>query len=244
MPNWYRAVGDYLGGWPDDYVVFDCETNGINVKDPMVLPLQIGWCVVEDRAVTYSGSVFLDWTKPGIGISEYELAQSIDRVRAAMEAKGRTYHCSMDLLAAKGIDPQEGLEIFAEILQGSVDEQKRLAGHNCYAYDCPLLSRAIQDHLSRNLVLPAAAIIDTGMIEKARQIPGIDSVPFDRRMDLATWYRLVSATRSRVTWNLDTHVPRQYGIEVDLASAHDAEYDCVLVHRLIEKMRALSEDPS
>jgi DNA polymerase III epsilon subunit-like protein len=243
MPeSWFARLGKYLGGWPDDYLVADCETQGLDPYSNVTLPLELGWCLVEGRQEACRSEVVLDWTRHR-GVDRMWLAETLDRIRAVMEAKGYSYPYDLDYLADRGVEPREALREFRRLLADAIDAGYRLVGHNFFAYDRPLLVRSMASFCRCPLEIPAESVLDTGMIEKARMLKLFP--PAAGELPLAEWYSKVRRSRRRVKWNLSQHCAGVYGIPVEAALAHGASYDCRTNHILLERMRQLAaEAPS
>ena len=234
--NYFAAVGAFLGGWPDDYLVVDVETQGLDPRAATTLPLQLGYCVVEGREVAAAGSVVLDWTRhPGVECGP--LASSIARCRHGMAARGQAYRFSLSVLQAEGVDPLDGLRSYRRLLADTLAGGGRLVGHNFHAYDRPLLEAAFFRHLGEPLEIPASSIFDTGMVEKARVMK---TCPPASGLSIDDWYTRTSRRRGRGRWNLGEHCDEVYGLSVDRSASHDAANDCITTMRLMEAMRALT----
>ncbi len=234
--NWFAEVGDFLGGWPRDYIVVDLETNGPNPHDSFTLPLQLGWVLVEDCVPVNSGSVMLNWTLPTYGINSMELALSMQRVHEFMTKKKRVYHMTMDKVA-DGVDPAEALQALGSLVSDSLAAGYKLVGHNVYNYDRPILERVWGQYAGLSLPLTAAAIVDTMRIEQSR-ILKIMPPDYNSVLD---WYQAMQK-RPFTRCNLAEHCAQVYGLPSDPLQAHDAGYDTHLNHLLLESMRALAAE--
>jgi len=232
--NWFAAMGQFLGGFPLDYLVLDTETQGVDVQSDDTLILQLGWAVVRQRELVSHGSVLLDWTRPDTGIDLHQLQTRMTAVRAAMAARGRTYQLTVDALQRDGVAPVHALQAVLDLIR----RETRFVGHNLWAFDRVLLERHFRSYLNQPFKFPYDTTFDTGMVEKARMLrlepPAVGSRAICR------WYEQLAQDRRRVKWNLDEHCNQIYRLDGALAEAHDAEFDCLQQHKLLERMHTLS----
>ncbi len=238
MPeNWFDRIGRFLGGWPDDYLVIDCETQGLDPHANTTLPVELGWCLVEDRVVVNEGGLILDWgLHPSVDTNW--LSDTLQQIGSAMRHKGHTYPFDLEHLQCNGVEPKEGLREFRRLIGDALEAGYRLVGHNVYAFDRPLLLRSLASHCRCPLELPAESILDTGMVEKARMLRRFPPEPGE--LSVSEWYAEVRRAR-KVRWSLSQHCARVYGLDVKPELAHAAGYDCHTNHLLLEKMRQLAE---
>lgn len=225
------AVGRWLGGWPVSYLSIDIETNGINVNDPRVLPVEVGWCLVEDGQVVLNDGVTLDWFVELDGADAEDFAARLAVTHESMTSNGARYPFTPRFLEQNGVPPREGMVIVASKIAEAVAGGGILAGHNFMAFDRPILERAARDWAGIPLAIPAACVIDTMCIERAtqkRQVPA----PTGTRDN---WYKRLLRGPERCS--LQGHCATKYGFSVDQQRAHGAAYDAYLVHLLVERMR-------
>ena len=240
MPeNWFARIGDFLGGWPDDYLVLDLETQGLDQFSTTTLPLEFGWCLVENRSVVSDGAVVLDWTRyPRVDLDW--LATTMEKTRNAMVARGLTYPFDISHLQTHGVDPREAITAARRLVKESLAARYRIVGHNLYAFDRPLLERSFASYIRKPLLVPPDAVLDTGMIEKARMLKTYPPSPGE--LAVRSWYDKIRRANNRVRWNMSEHCARTYGLPVDITEAHAAGYDCRINHLLVERMRKLSTE--
>lgn len=241
--NPYAAAAAVIGGFPDDYLVFDFETNGIDATSPDTLILQIGYCVVDKRVPVDRGSLLLDWTQPDSGVDPGWLANSIERTRSAMAQKGKPYHVTIERMQNEGCHPIQALSDFVDLLTLTGVKGFRYVGHNAYMYDRRLMEAA-SSRYGVPFVFPKDSVLDTGMIEKAMGL----RQGFDSRGSSDDWNEFVYRAYSKTKWSLDGACADRYDLygrsKLAAADAHDAGVDCLLTHHLLEAMRDLSEDTS
>jgi hypothetical protein len=243
VANPYAAMAKFLGGFPENYLVFDCETQGLNVMSEDVLAVQLGYCLVENRVAIEHGSLLLDWSRPGTGIDPSWFRMTLENTKNKMTSLGKPFHTDWDLIRAQGHHPVEALEAFRDLLVMAVEGGYGFCGHNAYRFDRRLVERLIAKHASAPFVFPSGSILDTGLIEKsfgvARPLPDPAQCVRD------AWYETMADLRSTVKWSLDSACASRYDLfargGVDPGMAHDAGADCVLTHHLMEAMRERSE---
>jgi hypothetical protein len=223
---------------PDDYLVIDTETNGMQTGEDLVLPVQVGYALVRDRQVVVRDAVTINWAKI---MGDYGMIRKFwDRCRRTaenMRSRGQECLLTADRVAREGLDPREAWPVYHDLVAGAIAGGLPLAGHNIFGFDCPLLEKtAVQMGLA--LDIRSARILDFGLVEKAistgMALPnGGDSI--------ADWYARVRNAPRRGKWNLSPHCVEKYGLAADPGLAHDAGYDCWMSHQLIEAMRSLAE---
>ena len=60
MANWYSAAAQFLNGFPDNYLVFDTETTGLQIDSPSTFIAELGYAIVRDRKLVEAGAAVLD----------------------------------------------------------------------------------------------------------------------------------------------------------------------------------------
>lgn len=241
--NWYEAAFRFLGGKPDNYLVIDTETNGAQPNSDCTLVTQFGFTLVENSQVVASDGFLLNWALPDSNVDPGWFRQSLIDTATAMAKKGKPYQTSWERIEREGNDPFEMLEEARAILIEAAAGDYAIVGHNVYAYDLPVLERHFR-YLDRPYKIPADRVIDTGLMEKARQMGW--TPPHPGECPRADWYHEVRNTFSRVKWSLDSHCAAAYNLlddQLDSTMAHDAAVDCLLTHRLLEKMAERAREP-
>lgn len=235
--EWCRALRAFFQNkWPSDYILIDTETCGVQPLEDYAL--QVGCVIVRDRQIVHKSSVYLDWVGAGL-VGEQWLRNRMADVALQMASSGSVYRLDFDTVRQQGQDPRIIIPAMAGVLRDGLTNGLAIVGHNIAAFDLILISRHILDITQDRLLIPAAAVFDTGMLEKARQL---NAVP-DGYEDQVQWFRRVYGQRARVKWKLDRWCADQYGLwersGLDPTAAHDALSDCVLCHHLFEAFREL-----
>lgn len=210
------------GKFPDDYVVFDTETTGVDVTTCRVL--QYGLTFVESRKRMANN--FTAYIKPTEQLFIHPKAIEI-------------HHITPELLQEKGEPPSVIVPLVIDCLKDWKQRGRMLVGHNIVNYDIPLLNKEAARH-SLSIDYGENEVIDTGMLVKAAQL----GMRMDERDTLLTFFRRVSNKYVKgVFWSLDRHCVPTYGLHkfVDASKAHDAGVDCDLAHFLLESLRELAQ---
>ena len=232
-PNSYlQQVGRFIGGWHASSLVLDLETSGFGINDPAILPVEIGWCLVEDGQPTVNDSVLVDWSAV-LGASYPAFLDKLNKTAQNMKAAGHEFEFYDGRLRRQGIPALEVLEFIADELGKCLAQRRPVVGHNFYGFDRLILERACRDHLQRNVIVPAAAVIDTMLIERGR-LRGL--LPTGTRH---AWYASLKQGRERCS--LHGACAETYGLVVPATGAHTAAVDTRLTWQLLETMHWLAE---
>jgi hypothetical protein len=240
--NWYAEAAAYLGGFPDNYLVIDTETTDVDVESPATLPVQLGYALVIDRKLEDSADYLVNWTLGPKAVPQPVFADALMRAKVGMERKGKIYHSTWESIGRDGLEPVEALRDFRDLVALALDHGYAIVAHNGYAFDRILLQHWWR-RVGETLFIPPERLIDTGLLEKSYQMgwspPLVDSCPRDY------WYNKIRDARSRVRWSLDGACVTGYDLvarhKLDLSQAHNAGFDCVLCHYLLEAMRERAE---
>lgn len=230
-----------MGPLPDNYIIIDTETCGLEPREDYVL--QLGQVIVKDRQVVHQAGLYLDWVRPGI-LPEQWLRNRMAGIADNMARHGAQYRVNFDVMMTEGVDARSVINEWASTIKTGLDSGMSLVGHNIASYDLVMLSRHVVDVCKNPLLIPGNAVCDTGMLEKARQINMAPS-PGENMVE---WFWRVYAAKRRVKWKLDGHCADQYDLWVrsglNPTLAHDAVADCVLTYHLLEAMREFLEPQS
>lgn len=233
-PSWFRDL--YGGSWPVTYCAFDIETTGLKMDDYVV---EVGHCLVEDGVVTSRTAVALNWMKGPAHVRD-DFVRRLETTKRVMMKDGKPYRFDLDYLAARGIDPIEGLSFFHDFLVALRDRGVLFVAHNGHKFDEPVLAASF----ARFGICPAFSLgdrfFDTSAIEKASQI-SFDTQALPRQGDtLRSYFIRVAGIRAKgVLSNLGSHCVVKYGLcsdkELLAGKLHTAAFDAYLVHLLMGK---------
>jgi DNA polymerase III epsilon subunit-like protein len=232
--EYYEAVGRFLGGWPSSFMAFDIESNGMAVDDPCVLPVEIGWCIVQDREIVSNESLVLDWFLELNEDESRDFANRLAYTHEGMTAKGNRYPFNPRFLEEHGMPPRDVLPILAARFASGIAAGEPIVGHNLFAFDRPLIERTIRDWTGTALSIPAARVIDTMVIARGLAKKKVVA-PVGTRRD---WMEKLARGPERC--NL-FHVATNLGIDVDAAMTHAAGYDALITAQVLLAMEAASQ---
>ena len=255
LGTWFADFNDAVGNFPDNYIVFDLETTGTvfgnkaNVKGYHDLITQIGHCVVKDRKRVANDGLILNWYDPKYeGLHEYPdvmtenwLSDSLDRLVQIFEDKGRTYQVPEERMRSEGADPLHVLNFYYKLFMDARAEAFFFVGHNAHSFDGKFLRYHFQQYLDKDFKFGANELLDTGMVEKASQMPG-SNLPWPGDT-IKEWSERIYNVPMRVKWNLDQHCADKYRLMERFqleGEAHDAGFDCLLTHHLFETYREIA----
>jgi len=213
------------GRLPESYLVFDLETSGFRHSPPQGqkadVIVQFGVAVIQNRQLYEKMAVYIK--RPPGTMSE-----------GAMRVTGITD----EILAQKGVEPAEIYPKLVNLFELYRSSQCMYMGHNMVAFDAPFLAADFKRH-GHDFRISPNEYLDTGMMFKAAQLRYTPS----GREDLHKFFCRIKDTRSRAKWNL-TLASQMLGVDkknsLDMSSAHDAGFDCLVTHLLFEEMRTLA----
>ncbi len=195
----------------NSYLVFDFETTGLNPLSDRII--QVGLCRVEQGIVT-SRDVWL--VKQGVQISP--TAQEIHEISPAD-------------VQAHGVDPKESLQR----LMVAMSSAPTSAGHNLFGFDIEFLR---QECRRCGVVIPdCRGFIDTAALFKGLQLGKLP----DANEIAESYAKRILAIRARgVKYSIPTCLST-LGIQVDMASAHDAGHDAYVTHLILQLLQKRME---
>lgn len=208
------------GQLPQNYIVLDLETNGLDPETNV--GLQYGILLVKDG------------TTVDCLTSLIRYPESVPISREATAVHGIDHN----KLAREGVPPEEAIPAIIATMRAAADKGWMFLGHNISAFDRRIIERDSAKY-GDGFVFGANSIIDTGMLVKASQM---EDIPFDPRDTLQDFYGRIRDIRSRIKWSLsgycyDRFKLDRYGVSRD--EAHDAGVDCRLVHYLYREFNAM-----
>jgi len=213
-----REISERLPGgkMPDNYVVFDTETTGVELSVAKIL--QYGFCIVVDR-------------KPVSYFSQLVIRPNLVIPKGASDIHGIT----MEKLVKTAIPANQYVPHVVSMMQRWVDDGLSIVGHNLYKFDIPLFQIESAE-FGTPFRFDTDGVIDTGMMVKAAQL----GANVKDGETLRGFYSRISEIRAKVKWSLDRHCYDVYNLGrsgVNKTDAHDAANDCRLTHCLLETLR-------
>lgn len=234
--DWFRRYGNVRGGFPKTRLYIDLETTGLGVQQPTTLPTQIGYLLIapdQDPIVT---STVLEWEgMQGIPRGAYHalVQQTVDR----MAERGNVSQVTVDRVIREGVPAIDGLTSFIELVQELLEGDAVIAGHNIWAYDCPIIERVLSPVTDGRRFIDDERILDSGPLllacQKDHELPRPG-------VGIGLWYKDVLRFKSKVKWNL-AHGCNLFDVQLEDGdeNLHDAAGDCIRTHRLFERFEAM-----
>jgi hypothetical protein len=231
---------------PPSYIVFDLETTGL--KPSSVFITETGHVSVTNSVPNAPYSTLLGWPRCP-QIHQGSLRQQIAEVEGDFKAKGNVYAFPYDRLYQEGADPIAVVEIYHDLFTEHQTQGGWFATHNGSSYDTQVWQSHFRRYLDSDFCFDLNRMVDTGLIEKAiglsvqrweRGKPGW--VPLRNESLAWFYYRTYSEFASGYRWGLSKCMER-YGLDktLDMQNAHNAGFDCTMVHLLIERFRTLGK---
>jgi DNA polymerase III epsilon subunit-like protein len=238
--RWYARMASFLGGFPDNYLVFDCETNGIKERSRQTLPVDLGWCMIKSRVPVHEDSFLINWAlHPDIDPVWFE--QSVRETARRMAEQGKA-HVGWEKLRDEGLDPREIMPLFREFLEDALTNDYWYAGHNGYGFDRPIIENATYTATGDMFRFDYRRFMDSGMIFKAKAT-GFP-IPEPGAQHVFRWYEDVRGLVRKGKWSLSTCL-HELGLieryEIDMEGMHGAAQDCRCTHYVLEAFRELAE---
>jgi DNA polymerase III epsilon subunit-like protein len=231
----------FLGGFPDDYLVFDCETNGLEPRSRQTLPVELGWCMVKGRVPVHEDSLLLNWAlHPDVDAAWFE--RSVRETGRRMREKGVAGFLTWEQLHAEGHDPRQVVPQFRAFLDDARANDYFYAGHNAYGFDRPIVENATYTATGDTFRFDYRRFLDTGMIFKA--LATGFPVPGPGQQHVFRWYEDVRGYIRKGKWSLTTCLHELGLVErhaIDMTQLHGAAQDCRCTHYVLEAFRALAD---
>lgn len=232
--EYFRRVGEFLGGWPSSYLVYDLETQGPNPNSTSTLPIEFGWCLVQGGTISSMGSEMLDWGRDGTGVDSRWFYESIQATAKAMHDRGKRYRFTPDLVRAEGKAPVDVLRMAAGVLASARVDSFPVAGFNHARFDNPILLNAFKRINVGFLPMEWDELIDAMVITRGRDTESPPLAADNREQ----WFSRLLNRKVRGT--LEDAVVRYQLKDAKAEDAHTGKGDAVATHLLIEEFKRLS----
>lgn len=239
--QWFRRLIDNGFNLPASYIVFDCETTGLDpAHDYMV---QFAHIVVENGAPREDIEVMLNWPDCP-KVDQADLHWHINNIVSIFNKIDRPYLFPYDRLQRDGVDPIRALQLYYQLFKTHQDNGGFFLTHNGINFDTAMVHNHFKRFLGVEFYFNPNQMIDTGLLEKARQCDGFDICPGETA---AAYYDRCGGIRRRgVLWSLDKWCIPQYNLDVrnnlDMEKAHTAGFDCYVTHLLLEEFKRLADE--
>jgi len=239
--HWFRQFARRFN-FPDNYTTLDLETSGLNPE--VQLTCTYGYTVVRDRQPIETREVILDWTKHP-DVDQLELQRDLQRAARAMKLQGKVLHHTYEYLRRYGIDAIQALEDLLTLVETAENNQEILVLHNGWAFDVEFMKAAFHNWLRVKWEFHPNLVYDSGIIEKASQLPEVYSPLPMVDESMQDWARRIYSIRAPIKWNLDHHCDTKYGLlrkaNVVPGDMHKSGTDSLVLHYLVEEHRRLAE---
>lgn len=254
----FDLMKPHFDGFPDNYLVFDLETTGLNPRRD--LAVQIGYCLVKNGAPIDRDGIIINWTKIPKFVPDHDrFKQKLETVKQAVEFKagvptGKTYHISFERMMDEGVHPLEALSLFNDLFHEARKNRWFFLAHNGYHFDVPFIEGHFDAFLGEHRKYGAEPkpafyfhdneLFDTGMVEKGSQS---QSVPWASDTVRSWSLRTQNERLRNVRWALDTACVPRYNLAekhgLNMSQSHDAGFDCYVCHLLFEEYKHLLSNP-
>ena len=166
MAHWDKRLRAWLGhGLPENYLTFDYETTGTNVKED--LALDFGFCVVRNKKVVKQQGFVLDWTQRPEWVDPEWLREKLEKLIYIFSMKKKPWVYTWDYLREHGRDPLKVLEFNLQLFQANRNVGALFVGHNAFKFDSPLFQNMSAEYLGETWWFEPDELFDTGCMEKA-----------------------------------------------------------------------------
>lgn len=235
----------YGSEWPTTYLCFDTEYSGSNAENDLIL--EIGHTMVENGVIVDQLNVVLNWydhfkTAP----EQMQLDYKLNQMRSIV---GPSWRLLPDALRT-GTEPLSVLRFYQKLFATWAERGLPFVAQNGQAADERMLHGNFSRFLDRGFSLPPNGYFDVGGIFKATQIyaategdlQNFKSIALPYRTDtLKDYFKRVLSTRiSGLKWSLSLMLSHYNLLEkrgCDLSKLHNAEYDSMCLHWLMEEFR-------
>lgn len=240
MNHWYGNLWSRVGEMPDDYVIFDLETSGFGRWDYVT---QFGYVIVENREVVEKNATYINVLEDPQCDAGW-MANRLATTRASCAESGVEYHTTMELLEA-GKSPERVWGKVWDLLDGSLAKGYMSAGFNGIRYDIPRVKDAFERYLGpHDFDWKEDEFFDVAAVVKGAQM-GERALPKPGETLMAWATRVINAREPGIKWGLSSYATEAFGLvetfDLDMSKAHTADFDCLLVHLLMQVIRNWSD---
>lgn len=229
--DWFAQACAVAGPLPDSYLVVDIETTGLAQDD---VPIQIGWAIVLGGRLVNNAHELINWSTiiPDDWM-DFRLTRTAEQVR---QRDNTDYVFNTRMLKA-GRHYPDVFRDFLSLVAACDESAMTVVCHNGLRVDVAMIDRAARHYLDRRF--EPVRYFDTMALERGLQtrkmlLPGESWDQYCRRV----YY----AGGSKVKSSLHGWCMPRYKLAVDTDRVHQADYDCLMTHQLLEAYRNLCPD--
>lgn len=217
---------------PDDYLVFDLETTGLESD---ALPTEIGHVIVRGRQIVHQGAFYLNWPQDP-RVDQGWLRNRLEQVQRDFWRRGQPFYIDYELLLTQGQPVARVLDFYHELFTHNREAGALFLGHNAWRFDAPRLGLTFERFRELRWYFWSGELLDTGLLTKALML----SLLPRSGEQLEKYYRRVLNRRAGPSWSLKACC-QYYGLVdkygLDEAQLHGAGYDCYVTHLVFEALR-------
>lgn len=213
-----RCPGGVL---PDNYLVLDFETNGLEPRNDRIL--SVGYLAVRGRKA--AGAPVSHLVKHAADVTNPPRAFAVNGITRQM-------------MSEQGLPAPELFGMLADLLEAGQDSGCMVLGHNIAAFDIPFLGAELK-RVGRAMRFRADGVLDTGMLVLAPRL-GLRMQPDENLCDF--FLRAYAANRDKwLKWSLDWCYANLNLKEFLQArgAVHEAGDDCLRTHYVFERIRQM-----
>jgi len=229
--------------WPTTYLCFDTEYSGSNAENDLIL--EIGHTMVENGVIVDQLNVVLNWYDHP-ETKAMTLDYQLNKMGSIVGSSWRLFPDAVQ----QGTEPLSVLRFYHKLFATWADRGLPFVAQNGQSADERMLRGNLNRFLNLGFDLPPNGYFDVGGIFKATQIyeategdlQNFRSIALPYRTDtLKEYFKRVLGTRiSGLKWSL-AEMLRYYNLMEkrggDLSKMHNAEYDSMCLHWLMEEFR-------
>lgn len=190
------------------YVVWDCETEGLNLVHSK--PWQIAWSVCQGDKILEEFDFYIKWDDLNVS-----------------DGAAKVTGFSREIYERKAADPKIIFERFAKYLY---DTQYKLVGQNVLGFDVYIIN------IWMKLIglSPNYSYIDRILDTRCLAMAIAKQIPVDKENLISWQYRLLNHRDKKVKAS-QLALLKKYDIEFNEKRLHDAKYDCEMTYRIFKK---------
>jgi len=242
VKHWFEHFSENFN-FPDNYVCLDLETSGLKPDKDLICT--VGYSVVRNSKLVRTFYACLDWTRHP-GVDQLQLKSDLNAIEEVFVSRQNTaMHHSYAVLQKEGKDPLAVLHHCLDLVEALEKQKQMLIAHNGWFFDIAFLEHSFDRWLGVPYSFDPNLIYDTGICEKACQLPDhFCPLPYpgESLRDFAG--RMASVRAKGIAWSLSGHCEEKYGLfnKAGLSKdyAHHSLYESQLVHYLFEEHKKLA----
>jgi hypothetical protein len=239
--RWQDGALRLMGGsFPRSYLTFDVETSGFSFEIDVIT--EFGAVRVRDGKPVEKIEVIINWTGREVPPHNW-LCTRLEDLARKLRADGKSLSTNIARMRSQGVPAEEGLKrILAIFAQASADKIP-VCAHHGYGFDERMLETNFTGFsIADSFSFGDSRLIDTEALEKALEGQTQRDMTPRSGETLRVWCKRMIGQRLKCIYsNLDTHCFTKYRWRerhnADPGNCHNALFDALLVHYLMEDLR-------